>query len=593
MASLLRTARVSTRFLLLLTLCLAAVLALPAVAHAADKYVAVTGNDTTGAGTLANPYLTVAKAITVAVAGDTVRVGPGIYPQTATITMKRGVSLRGAGAGHTTLWGNNVVRVLLADGLNAGEVLSGFTITGGRNTNAEGGGGILCRNGSTLTITGNTVIGNVATASPGGGIRSDNSSPTIAGNTIVNNSTNWTGGGIFCTGGAGPIANNTIIGNTAQGVNSSGGGIYCDGPSLTITGNTVSGNSAAGTTSYGGGICWGTGTATIVGNTVTGNRSNYAGGGIGSSDAGTIANNVISGNRAVTGEGGGIVGGGALTVRNNIITGNEAGDRGGGMFVSNLVSSNNVIAGNKSALEGGGIYVLTAGSVTNDTIVGNRTPVSDGGGIYSGYFSLPVANSILWDNKSTLSTYMNTYGCTVTHSAINPGGAGTTGCIFIDPAFVSSATGDYRLSAGSPCRDAADPAVAPATDHDGIGRPWGARPDMGAYEYYVPVLSTAARLSGSSSARVRKTLKLTGTVAAVGAPTVPAGQVLITKQRKVGRRWKSAGTARVNLTNGSFSYSFKPTARGSWRIYATYQGGRVGPTTYLSSKSSTKSVRVK
>jgi hypothetical protein len=102
-------------------------------------------------------------------------------------------------------------------------------------------------------------------------------------------------------------------------------------------------------------------------------------------------------------------------------------------------------------------------------------------------------------------------------------------------------------------------------------------------------LSTKTRLSGPSSVKVRKKLKLSGTVTPASAP----GTVTIVKQRLVGRKWKSAGTVKVKVTKGKFSYTFKPTKRGKWRFVATYTGGKVGITTYKASKSTTRNVRVR
>ncbi len=102
-------------------------------------------------------------------------------------------------------------------------------------------------------------------------------------------------------------------------------------------------------------------------------------------------------------------------------------------------------------------------------------------------------------------------------------------------------------------------------------------------------VSTATKLSGPSSVKVKRALKLTGTV----VPSAATGTVTIVKQRLVGKTWKSAGSARVNVSSGSYSYSFKPTKKGKWRFVAKYSGGVIGTTTYTASDSSTRGVRVK
>lgn len=106
----------------------------------------------------------------------------------------------------------------------------------------------------------------------------------------------------------------------------------------------------------------------------------------------------------------------------------------------------------------------------------------------------------------------------------------------------------------------------------------------------VPItLSTITKLAGPASVKVKKTLKLTGTISYSAAP----GRVTITRSRLVGKKWKHVGSATVSVAGGAFSYSFKPGYRGSWRFVATYSGGAVGVTTYSSSQSSVKTVKVK
>ena len=92
-------------------------------------------------------------------------------------------------------------------------------------------------------------------------------------------------------------------------------------------------------------------------------------------------------------------------------------------------------------------------------------------------------------------------------------------------------------------------------------------------------VSVSTRLSGPSSVKVNKVLKLTGTV----SPAPASGKVTITKTRLVGKKWKSAGSAKAIVKNGKFTYSFKPNAKGKWRFVATYK----------SSKSAVVNVKVK
>jgi parallel beta-helix repeat protein/predicted outer membrane repeat protein len=334
-------------------------------------------------------------------------------------------------------------------------------------------------------------------------------------------------------------------------------------------------------------------------NTVASNVATSGGGGIScSSSSPKISGNTVSGCNAtaVGGGGGGIYYYNATlpTITDDIIVANSARNDGGGIFCDHCTTAtvtNCVIAGNRaSGGGGGGIYCMMspALAVTNDTIAGNDASFF-GGGMQSDPFSLPVVtNCIVWHNSSDL------VGCSATYSDVSALGGGLAGDISADPEFVSAADGDYRLESGSPCVGVASSTVAPVVDKDGIPRPWGVGSDVGAYEYYVPTYHTSTGLSAPKSARVKRTLTLSGNASpSAASPYLPLGAVTITMSRKVGKKWRSAGSARVNLVGGAFVYSFKPKYKGSWRFVASYSGGVVGPTTFLSSASGTRAVTVK
>lgn len=111
----------------------------------------------------------------------------------------------------------------------------------------------------------------------------------------------------------------------------------------------------------------------------------------------------------------------------------------------------------------------------------------------------------------------------------------------------------------------------------------------------VPVASVpgtptvTSKPSGPSKIKVRRKLTLSGTV----SPAEANGIVTIVKTRKVGRKWKSAGSAQVSLVNGSYSYTFKPTKKGQWRFVAKYAGTWDGATGWGASKSAAKAVKVR
>ena len=220
----------------------------------------------------------------------------------------------------------------------------------------------------------------------------------------------------------------------------------------------------------------------------------------------------------------------------------------------------------------------------NDTIADNSA--TSGGGIYRDSAPAPtILNCVIWNNGEDL------HDCSATYSDLTTGATGSN--ISSNPGFAVPFGGNYHLSAGSPVSDVATSAGAPAADKDGIDRPWGTGFDMGAFEFFVPLFHTSTALSGPSSVKANKTLTLTGSVSAPGSPYAPPGKVTIAKTHKSGKSWKGAGSVQIAVSGGGFTYSFKPTTKGSWRFTATYSGGVVGPTTYAASASGVKGVSVK
>lgn len=582
-------------------------LILPLAAHAATYHVAIAGNDSTGDGSVAKPYATIHQAMLVATPGDVVAVAPGFFSED--VTMTAGVSLEGAGSALTTLYGTGTRSVIVAS--NAGAtMISGLTIKGG--SAAYYGSGIYCYRCSP-TITGNMITGNgTGTVSvTGSGINcSECSSPTITGNTITDN---IGGSGIACSNCSSPtITGDFITGNSA----SAAAGIYCTNcTSLTIASDTIAGNRAV--TNAGGVMCDDCTSPTISGDVITGNRAGVSGGGmiVSNCSSATITGVIITGNT------GGSWGGGiwcmesSPTISSDLVAGNQAnfgggmyfdtsgptltgdtivgntvgntvGNSGGGVYCkasSPSTMTNDIIADNR-AWFGGGIYLAAANAtLTNDTIADNIAPGC--GGVWCNSGTQALTNCILWGNN------MQLYHCSTAYCDLQGGGGGT-GSISADPLFVASGMGDYHLSAGSPCIDTATSTAAPATDKDGIGRPWGASFDMGAYEFYVASFPTKTSLSRLRSLKP-KWLALSGKVSAPGSPYVPSGQVTVLMSRKIGKLWRGAGSARVRIVRGAYTYSFKPPFSGVWRFKARYDGGVIGPTTYTASTSAVLVVTVK
>jgi len=260
-------------------------------------------------------YSTIQEAINVAPENSEIVVSPGVYPENIVINGNR-FTLRSTDPPNLSVSSRTVIRgdgfgpVVLFNGREeAGCILEGFTITGGRS---QYGGGIS-GNGTRATIQNNRITTNTASVSGdssfGGGIHncdgliqnniiafnvSENyggglcdCDGTIAKNVIFSNRSVHNGGGLHGCGGI--IQANLILDNTAH----DGAGLHdCD---ATVRNNIVAGNSA----DVGGGLseCDGP----IVFNTITSNWAD-AGGGIINCAVGPLMNNIIWDNCSETGD---------------------------------------------------------------------------------------------------------------------------------------------------------------------------------------------------------------------------------------------------------------------------------------------------
>jgi parallel beta-helix repeat protein/predicted outer membrane repeat protein len=285
---------------------------------------------------------------------------------------------------------------------------------------------VKSKNGADVTIIDGNAAGSVVTFNSEEGENS-----VLDGFTIRNGFTNSKGGGIYCYYSSPTITDCTISGNSAS---SSGGGIYCSNSSPVITDCTISGNSAS---SSGGGIyCTNSSSPAITNCTISGNSASSLGGGIYCLYSPPV-------------------------ITNCVIFENSAGDKGGGIHCaySSPAITNCTISGNSANSSGGGIYC--AGSSSN----------------------LQVVNSILWNNSPNEIILGGYPSISVSYSDVEGGYTGT-GNINSDPLFK---TGDYHLSANSPCIDAGTDDAGtypnlPGDDIEGDTRPQGEDYDMGVDE---------------------------------------------------------------------------------------------------------------
>lgn len=222
------------------------------------------------------------------------------------------VTLAGAGAKRTIIDARGINRVLtvVGDGAPGGPVatIKGVTLTGGRATSGDEGGGLAVDFGRELTLTRSIVRGNRTTtpAVPGnggdgggiinlGGLR-------ITKSTIRGNSTSDGGdGGGLASGGTLVMRSSTISANRARGTNNDGdaGGLLNTG-TATIVNSTISGNHAAAVMSSDGGGIYSDGDIQIRSSTIAYNDAQY-GGGIEAverpENTQTIRNSIVAANR--------------------------------------------------------------------------------------------------------------------------------------------------------------------------------------------------------------------------------------------------------------------------------------------------------
>ena len=168
-------------------------------------HVSKTGNDLSGDGSMAKPYITIAKALAVATPGTTVAVSAGTYSEN--VALKSKVRLVGVGYATTTIQGlgtTNVVEGLAVD--NA--TLEGFTITGASAATS----GVYCVDCNSVIVRNNHIRDNGASTTSNGIVTQGVSNLLVEKNRITNNSA----GGIFLSGTSQAIIRNNIIANNGN-----------------------------------------------------------------------------------------------------------------------------------------------------------------------------------------------------------------------------------------------------------------------------------------------------------------------------------------------------------------------------------------
>ncbi len=321
----------------------------------------------------------------------------------------------------------------------------------------------------------------------GGGVYIYASNPIIERCTIRNNRADYAGGGIYVKENADPaIRYSEIIENLAQ---RHGGGINITVGSRPNIAHSVIGN----------------------------NTSNHSGGGlsIGWGADALISHCRISGNTATVFGGGVDCDSAAPVIEYSSILNNVAGTMGGGFDCdySDVQIRNCLIMGNRSNVYGGALDFWYSNPVINKCTIVSNSAAGYGSAVDIWFSGLTLENSIVAENSGFGGLYfVNSPNAGISHSDFygNAGGnfvgsgipagmgilttvnAKSDSCdnyynIYLNPEFLDTSWGDYRLQWGSPCIDTGDENVI-FTDPDNTVA------DMGAY-YFDQSAPVSIRLS--------------------------------------------------------------------------------------------------
>ncbi|MHC4216996.1 MAG: hypothetical protein ACYSU7_00935 [Planctomycetota bacterium] len=420
----------------------------------------------------------------------------------------------------------NSLHVTTGSGTNATAVIDGFTVTAG-NANGPGWPQLGSDGGGMLNDTGGPTVNQCrleANRSKEAGAGMSNlfgSNPTITGCVFLNNAVDQsafprTSGGMYNGGSSPTVTGCRFEGNSAG----DGGGMGNEQSGPTITGCQFIDNSAG--VNHGGAMINVGSSPRITNCEFTGNSATLYGGAIRNSSHSntTVTACTFDSNTAQWGAGIGSYQS-TDTVDACTFAGNSAQHGGGMAFQEATPTIVGCLVVDNAALDyGGGLATWTAGhpTVINSTFSNNTGGI--GGGMYNHEANgVTLRNCLVWENDGTEIAGALAL---VTYSDIQGGypGSGNTDT---DPLFADPGNGDYHVTAGSPCIDAADnSAVPPGQDTDLDGNPrfvddtckadTGSPPDdapyvdMGAYEFQ----GCSCDLNGDGSVGVNDFLILLG-----------------------------------------------------------------------------------
>ena len=339
--------------------------------------------------------------------------------------------------------------------------------------------GIIVRN---LTVRGGLASGANAFAYGGGFLVNFNS--TLE-NVRIENNQPAIGAGLFVNASASvTFVNSAIVSNTAS---SYGGGLYTSNNLDLVLRNTqVTNNTANG--GPGGGLDTYATTVLLSNSTVTGNRS-LAGGGGGlytSSAASVVISGTVFRSNTATGGGGAVqTFATSISVVNSVFSGNQAVGGGAGLHVSSSGSLSVLHSTFVDTLRNPNpaIFVWGSARITNTILSGYAQGLGTAGG---SLYPVTEDYNLFANNGVDAQVIYN--GANLTRGAHSVVAAG--------PGLVNPAGGDFHPVATSAALNAGV-TTGPATDLDGLARPFGSAVDLGAYEFQqAAVASLAVTQSG-------------------------------------------------------------------------------------------------
>ena len=411
--------------------------------------------------------------------------GGGVYASGATLALLTGSSFtsnsaltgKGGGlymSGAALVLGGVAFQTNEASGRGGGLYYTGpsLTLQSGTTLAANkaldgSGGGVAVESVPAVVITGVPFAGNTASAD-GGGLYADNSGVVLqnAASFTGNAATPGRGGGLFVNGGSLALTGITVASNQAG----AGGGLYVAGtPAAVLTGVSVTDNTSTG---LGGGAVFNTSTAALVGATLRGNQAGGEGGGlyalhsrVGMTNTLVVRNRLVSTTTYAAGiyAGNSDVRAAHVTIADN--SHNDAQGSAGGVHLPAPIA----------AAGGPAFSTLT---LVNSLVSGQDVGVN----VLAG--NTAVLDTALWNNRAFDWTGAGAFTVTAPWRG--------------DPRFANASGGDYRIRRDSAAfdRGRADLVAAVPTDINGVVRPRGFGPDLGAHEHnYAAGLYLSAGMS--------------------------------------------------------------------------------------------------